>query len=119
MEQEFIDKIIKLLSPNIEKILIKFNSIVNVKKEFKLIHFEFIVEHIKRLTCACIIHDKYPNIIFMIGSNHIKGVYIRRCLKYGGYRITNKNIIYDTTNITDEIDIVCPYNLSINYLQIN
>ena len=41
---------------------------------FKLIHFEFkqqITSFNKRLTCVCIIYDKYPDTIFMIGSNHI------------------------------------------------
>jgi hypothetical protein len=132
-EQIVIDKLTELLLVKIDDIKSKFDNIVNIDNNFKLIHFEFdnfkqskkksnlldsgrLIS--KRLTCVCIIHVKYPNTIFMIGSNHKNGVYIRKCATYGGYRLNNENIIYSSVIINDKIDIFLKYNLTINYINI-
>ncbi len=81
-----INKLTELLLLKIDNIKIQFDNVIYINN-FKLIHFEFkqqITSFNKRLTCVCI--------IFMIGSNH-KLIY-RKCATYGGYRLTNNNILY-------------------------
>jgi len=110
-EQIVINKLTELLLLKIDNIKIQFDNVIYINN-FKLIHFEFkqqITSFNKRLTCVCIIHDKYPDIIFMIGSNHKNGVYVRKCATFGGYRLTDNNILYSSVIINDKIDIFCKY----------
>ena len=81
MEQFFLHKLTELLLLKIDYIKSKllhfqFENIQQCKNVFK---FKY-----KRITCVCIIHNTYPDTIFMIGSNHENGVYIRKCATYGG-----------------------------------
>ena len=127
MEQFFLHKLTELLLLKKDYIKSKFDNVLNFDNNFKLLHFQFdnIQQYknvykfnYKRITCVCIIHNTYPDTIFMIGSNHENGVYIRKCATYGGYRLTNNNILYSSVIINDKIDIFFKYNLTINYINI-
>ena len=45
----------------------------------------------------------------MIRPNHKNGVYVRKCATFGGYRLTDNNILYSSVIINDKIDIFCKY----------